>query len=115
MTQHFATFPQATAGELTNWQREDMRRAYPNTTLNEDEASTEIWPRSRLSDERQKEQQRRVWPPRVRQARRMLPRLHGARVISTRPILRESLKEQLVARMTTLMQECLSWASTSPR
>ena len=38
--------------ELTAWQREDMHRRYPNTEANTTggliEASTEIWPRSRL-------------------------------------------------------------------
>jgi hypothetical protein len=114
MAKQLEDFPQAIADELTNWQHEDMRRAYPNTTLEDCEASTLIWPRSRMSeqDEKLRRQQmvrRAKWPPHARRQQRA-PAGTAGRVKSTRPILRESLFDQLVDRMDKLMEDDLSWA-----
>jgi hypothetical protein len=93
------------AKELTEWQRDDMKRTYPNTKQeNETTVSTEIWPRSRVSEghkPRQSAEKRvRVYAP---------PR-GGPRVASSaRPILRSELFKTLCDRMATLLNRALHW------
>ena len=96
------------ADELTAWQSEDMRRRYPNTKQEDDKTvSTEIWPRSRLSDDPSK---RRQWKPvrRVYAAPRT-GTAGGTPVHSTRPVLREELFTMLVERMDALLSRVLEW------
>jgi hypothetical protein len=96
--------------ELVEWQTDDMRRRYPNIQVDETpesvEATTEIWPRSRLEQE----------PGFVRPKRPYVAkgptqyRLKGAgrKPASTRPILRQPLFAKLVDRMNKLL-EGLTW------
>ena len=96
MTAKLTAFPQAIGEELTVWQREDMHRRFPNTTQEQDAASTEIWPHSRREMEgRERPASRRSRPLRRRTAR---PVVAGPRARSTRPILRPALFDQLVER-----------------
>ena len=90
--------------EFVDWQTEDMKRTYPNTT---DEGAssifTLIWPRSRKA---------RPYKPRVRRTiKAPLPRL--VRAPGERPILRPELFDQLCQRMLAAMVKALSWQSTS--
>jgi hypothetical protein len=93
------------AKELTAWQRDDMKRTYPNTKQ-EDETtvSTEIWPRSRVSEGHK---------PNTTSARRVrvyAPPRGGQRVTSsTRPILRSELFATLCDRMSVLLNRVLTW------
>jgi hypothetical protein len=91
--------------ELTAWQVEDMRRRYPHTETPDDKtATTEIYPRSRLSDDRRRQRRQ----PRVR----ILAKPRGAgrqSAHSNRPILRPELLTKLVERMDALMQTALKW------
>ena len=103
MAAQLAGFPQEMADELTNWQTEDMRRKYPNTVLRGSEATTVIWPRSRLS---QKKTRTGVARLAIRRAVRAMPRM---RIKSRRPILREELFEKLDERMVRLMGGRLQW------
>lgn len=105
MTTQLAGFPQEMANELTNWQAEDMRRKYPNTVLRGSEATTIIWPTSRLP-------QKKIRPGAARLAMRRAARAVSGmrtRIRSRRPILREELFEKLDERMVRLMGECLQW------
>lgn len=102
MQEQIHQFPQEMAAELTRWQSEDMNRRYPNTTLEDNTAYTDIWPRS-VKPKQQKKQRRR-WPP-----RRHVQTHPIDKVRSTRPILRESLYGMLVDRMDNLMSSCLAW------
>lgn len=82
--------------ELTDWQTEDMRRKYPNTTKTDDGAFTRIWPTSRIAGQR---------PRRFRAApskTRMSGGAKGQKV--RRPILRPALLESLVDRMGELLK-----------
>jgi hypothetical protein len=95
--EHFG--PNDMPAELTEWQREDMNRQYPNTEMPDARtAFTRIWPRSRLSD------QRRV-VRRPRRTGRPLPVLRAAAGAGDRPILRPSLFERLCERMAALLPE----------
>jgi hypothetical protein len=100
MQMQLAAFPQAMADELTNWQTEDMNRKYPNTMLQNNEATTNIWPTSRLPQKKRQEQLKK--PP----LRRPQP---GPRIKSQRPVLRPGLFDKLDARMVALMEGRLSW------
>ncbi|WP_338821684.1 hypothetical protein [Bradyrhizobium septentrionale] len=89
--------------ELENWQREDMKRQYPNMQVDagsdQTVAATSIWPRSRAE---------------VRQRRHQAPQQHrpkqaGPVVRSNRPILRASLFDQLVKRMKKLLAGATKW------
>lgn len=99
---------------LETWQRDEMRRHYPNTeTPDFVSAATTIWPRSRSYEKTHRE---RALPQRLK--RRSLsahPRLIGAtgRPGSYRPILRPELFDGLCSRMFDLMTRKLSWRSTS--
>jgi hypothetical protein len=109
--------------ELVDWQRDDMRRKYPNLKVdssgNETAASTEIWPHSRLEtqEERARRQhagpkqrgpvsstpkQHRIVHPGPKQHRGPVPR-------STRPILRQELERKLRDRMIRLTSEAMKW------
>jgi len=97
--------------QLVEWQTEDMRRRYPNIQVDETpesvEATTNVWPRSRL------EQQpgfKRPARPVVKKGPTMA-RLKGAGrpPPSTRPILRTALFTKLVDRMTKLLSEAMKW------
>jgi hypothetical protein len=98
--------------ELVEWQRVDMRRQYPNITVDQSttsvEATTMIWPRSRL------EQQPGFARPRAAKARRftgpkqVMPKGAG-RVASTRPILRTELFTKLIERMGRICSEAMKW------
>jgi hypothetical protein len=96
--------------QLVEWQTEDMRRKYPNVKVDESnqsvEATTEIWPRSRLEQEPGFKRAR----PIVKQGP-TITRLKGAgrSPASTRPILRTELFTKLVDRMTKLLSEALKW------
>ena len=96
--------------QLVEWQTEDMRRRYPNIQVDETpesvEATTNVWPRSRL------EQQpgfKRPACPVVKKGPTMA-RLKGAGrpPPSTRPILRTALFTKLVNRMNALL-EAITW------
>jgi hypothetical protein len=95
------------AKELTEWQTKDMKRTYPNTKQEDDTTvSTEIWPRSRLSETRKPSQTKRVrvYAP---------PRSGGGggprQATSTRPILRSELFATLCTRMSELLNRVLKW------
>jgi hypothetical protein len=104
--QALTEFPIAMAEELTAWQTEDMKRNYPNTTTTQNTATTMIWPRSRLSEQRQAQRRQAMRQPNRRSG---LPRPRGALVHSARPILREELFDQLTERMDELMVDKLGW------
>jgi hypothetical protein len=96
---------QKMAAELTEWQTQDMRRHYPNTTQEDDKnVSTEIWPRSRVT-QKKKPPTTFTKPPRQVYAKpRGGPPLHSAR-----PILRDDLFKMLCQRMSALMSQELRW------
>jgi hypothetical protein len=90
--------------ELEAWQRDDMKRKYPNMTVeivsNETTATTYIWPTSRTPSGRR----RRFQGPKQHQIRNA-----GPVVRSKRPILRAELLAQLWERMVKLTAEALKW------
>lgn len=89
--------------ELTDWQREDMKRKYPNTQVDstdtETKATTSIWPRSRQPSK----DKRRLGPKQHQPVKR------GPVVRSNRPILRAELLRQLWDRMVRLTAEAMKW------
>ena len=93
--------------QLVEWQTEDMRRKYPNIKVDETEesveASTEIWPRSRLELEPGFKRPR----PTVKKGPTMA-RIKGVGrpPPSTRPLLRTELFTKLVDRMHGLLEAC---------
>ena len=97
--------------ELIEWQREDMKRKYPNMdagkTGNTTTAATSIWSRSRESDKPKSRLNDR------RRIRRQGPRQYGnstfRQVRSNRPILRAELLKNLYQRMTKLVEESMRW------
>ena len=97
--------------QLVEWQTEDMRRRYPNIQVDETpesvEATTNVWPRSRLEQESGFKRPAR---PVVKKGPTMA-RLKGAGrpPPSTRPILRTALFTKLVDRMTKLLSEAMKW------
>jgi hypothetical protein len=97
--------------QLLEWQTEDMRRKYPNIKVDETdlsvEATTDIWPRSRLEQEAGFKRPAR---PLVKKGPTQA-RLKGAGrpPPSTRPILRTELFTKLTDRMTTLLSEAMKW------
>jgi len=96
--------------QLVEWQTEDMRRKYPNIKVDETEesveASTEIWPRSRLELEPGFKRPR----PTVKKGPTMA-RIKGVGrpPPSTRPLLRTELFTKLVDRMTRAVNEAMKW------
>ncbi|SIO49818.1 hypothetical protein SAMN05443247_06555 [Bradyrhizobium erythrophlei] len=98
--------------ELVDWQREDMRRRYPNMTTtssgHETEASTEIWPRSRRPSKDQHRPQHQG--PKAYSIIHAAPSQHRGPVPrSTRPILRVELVRKLHDRMVKLTAEAMKW------
>jgi hypothetical protein len=100
--------------ELSDWQVQDMNRKRPNTKRSRwrrgsTKAQTLVRPHSRYETQRSTLYQRRLL--------RRLRRATGRRIItdyiqlkrSRRPILRESLIEQLNVRMFQAMRETISW------
>jgi hypothetical protein len=97
--------------ELVEWQRVDMRRQYPNMTVEETRetvrATMLVWPRSRLEQEpgyqRPKRPVVRTGPakPRIKGVGRPPP--------SVRPILREELERKLVERIDAHGKEAMKW------
>ncbi|MFH0298360.1 hypothetical protein AAFX91_14175 [Bradyrhizobium sp. 31Argb] len=98
---------QAVPEELTAWQRDDMRRKYPNMTVtatgNQTAAVTLIWPRARF--ERPQPGKQATRGPKVYRPRGVV----GRQPTSNRPILREELKDQLDQRMLGLTREAMKW------
>jgi hypothetical protein len=95
------------AKELTEWQRDDMKRTYPNTKQ-EDEKTvmTEIWPRSRVSEGHKPN----TTGASAKRVRVYAPPRGGQRVTaSTRPILRSELFAKLCDRMSELLNRVLKW------
>jgi hypothetical protein len=95
--------------ELVAWQRDDMKRKYPNLTVNsverETAATTQIWPRSRLPSSQRKHQ-----GPRQHLINRTRPKQAGGKAQpSTRPILRAELLKRLWDRMMALTSEAMKW------
>jgi len=90
--------------ELVAWQREDMKRRFPNVEApNPTYATTSIWPRSRKKK-----------ATRGRVVRRAKPLLRGkaTRVSGTvgkHPILRPELFQKLCDRMRAMMARELRW------
>jgi hypothetical protein len=100
MIAQLAAFPQNMADELTRWQVEDMHRRYPNTTLQGNTATTEIWPTSRLPKKKK---------PRGLPRKAPIRPASGVRIHSQRPILRPELFDKLDQRMVQLMGDKLQW------
>jgi hypothetical protein len=96
--------------ELVEWQRDDMRRRYPNIDISEDKdettAETDIWPRSRIELQPGFKRPRR---PALAQPKQHRLRGAGRPPPSTRPILRAELFTKLVDRMTKLLGEAMKW------
>ena len=94
--------------ELVEWQTDDMRRKYPNIQIDETpesvEATTEIWPRSRLELE---PGFKKLLRPLVKKGP-TIARIKGAGrpPPSTRPLLRTELFTKLVDRMHGLLEAC---------
>jgi hypothetical protein len=105
MEEQLKSFPQDIGIELTDWQTEDMRRKYPNTTVDETSASTEIWPTSRLV-ERDDKKIKATFVKQRAAVRKPTVSLKGN---TNRPILRPELYDKLVKRMDQLMSEKLAW------
>jgi hypothetical protein len=101
--------------ELVSWQSEDMHRKFPNiessSSGQETTASTEIWPRSRRSEDRPHTHTAgRSRGPTMHQPKRTGP--GGRPPPSTRPILRPELETTLHDRMVALVSEAMKWPST---
>jgi hypothetical protein len=105
MEEQLKNFPQDMGVELTAWQTEDMHRKYPNTTVDETSASTEIWPTSRVA-ERDGKKIAAAFRAQRTATRKPTVSLKGN---TNRPILRPELYDKLVARMDKLMSEQLAW------
>lgn len=91
--------------EVLEWQREDMKRKYPNQQTGQLGNGTEtfvlttIWPRSRTY---------------VRKSgsrpKKFAPRFSGPRrVASGRPILRQELYDKLMERGRELLRKAMQW------
>src|SRR5262245_52239104 len=82
--------------ELLAWQKDDMRRDFPNVEVTGWSALTKIWPRSRLS-----------MIPRTRKRVERPRALRGLR-----PILRTEMFEALRDRMRKMLTDHLTWTKT---
>jgi hypothetical protein len=93
--------------EMSAWQTEDMHRHRPFTMRSRraGRATTKIRPHSLYEMKHSRSAQRRF----LRRARK-LPYVADYRHWSTRPILRDELEQRLVDRMTTLLNEKITWA-----
>jgi hypothetical protein len=89
--------------ELTAWQVEDMHRRYPETKVEEDQASTEIFPRSRTYAQ--------THPHRVAKPRRQIAAMPVLRRQTKlqHPVLRQALLDMLHTRMATLLNGKITW------
>jgi hypothetical protein len=99
------------AEQLVEWQRIDMRRQYPNIKTDETnqsiEATTEIWPRSRLEQE---PGFRRPKRPVVKKGPTLArPKGMGRQPASMRSILRNELFLKLIDRMSKIVTEAMKW------
>jgi hypothetical protein len=99
--------------ELVEWQRVDMRRHYPNITVDDmppvTSATTRVWPRSRMDQQLgHKRPTRPVVEKGPKQYGQVLraPRGTAAR---WRPILRTELFRKLTERMERLGSEAIKW------
>ena len=103
MLEQLKEFPQKIGDELTEWQKEDMHRKHPNTVVAENYAETDIWPTSRLAQQRDRRKVAKVLAIKRRGGQVMV------RGKSQRPILREELYEKMVKRMDALLEDELKW------
>lgn len=95
--------------QLVAWQRDDMKRKFPNMQVDsaeiETSATTQIWPHSRLAEPNKKRQ-----GPKQHLIKRAGPRQAGGKAPpSTRPILRVELAKRLWDRMMALTSEAMKW------
>jgi hypothetical protein len=82
------------------WQRDDMKRSYPNISAhNTLSVTTHVYPRSRRV---------RVSKSRSGGGKKQ-PRRQGRRLGSKRPILRPELVVKLFARMSAMCREAIQW------
>jgi len=100
--------------EMSAWQTQDMHRKRPATKRgpwahHQKSASTIIRPHSRYEVERSKAYQAGLLR-RLRRARRVI-RTHIELRRSTRPILRESLYQQFIERLSAAFYETITWKS----
>jgi hypothetical protein len=98
--------------EMVEWQTDDMRRKYPNIQVDETtesvEATTTIWPRSRLEQEPGYQRSYRVPPP-SKGPRQVHPKGMGRPPASTRPTLRSELIKKLFDRMEAAVTKAMTW------
>jgi hypothetical protein len=104
-----ASLQQVIPDEMVNWQREDMHRKFPNIEVEGTTATTEIWPRSRLSAEHHKGPNK-PGPKGRTGPKQAAPAKGGGRPAhSTRPILRPQLQAKLFDRVVRVVEETLKW------
>jgi hypothetical protein len=111
MLMQLTQLPSEMADQLTAWQREDMKRTFPNTVMPDAQTvETDIWPRSRTPSKHLQTGHPRGRPIGRRLASAPIGRrpLQGKPAPSTRPILRESLFDMLDARMRALL-DAIRW------
>jgi hypothetical protein len=106
MTKKLEEFPSHMADELTEWQKVDMHRRYPNTETEENAVSTEIWPTSRVVERDQKKINKIIRARKNAGGKSVSRKPVGGH---QRPILRPELYDKLVKRMDELMEKELSW------
>jgi hypothetical protein len=110
MVQQLHDFPQQMAQQLTDWQREDMNRRWPDTVMpTPHSVQTSIWPRSRLVEHHATGKPR--GRPKGAKTLHLAKSVKGptGRILqSQRPILRPELFDKLDARMVKLL-EIVSW------
>lgn len=120
MLHQLQDFPQEMAQEMTDWQSDDMKRAYPYTVVYHKTVSTVIWPRGESEAQRSMMLQRRVKKQvsnflsfrrrkvRIKQHVIRLKKTIYSQNAKSRPILREVLWDKLVNRMTNLL-DTIAW------
>ena len=101
LAEQLAKLPDQLADELSNWQTEDMKRRYPNIDRpDQNTATTEIWPRSRMPHQYVPTGKSRGRPAgSVNRAPLKLKGAPGQVSYSTRPILRDVLWDSLQERV----------------
>ena len=116
MGEQIAELHHAVPEELVTWQRDDMRRKFPNVSTDtqrqrDQRHAREIWPHSRLEPAGGTGAAAHASSgPKQYRVGRAAPKAHGPVVrAATRPILREELKTKLHDRMTTLAAEAMKW------
>src|SRR5262245_19275842 len=101
-------FPVPMAEEFVKWQRQDMRRTYPNFDIVDPKTiATSIWPRSRASARYYRRKQIAQQNKGPRQKRIVIK--STGRTKSKRPILRPILFDKLCERMAALMEKVITW------